>query len=702
MASTFNQNVKQTTGAYANDYLWSVATNWSTGVVPGALDSVLLNLTKSGASVVDNAIAVASVTFNTTGSLLVGGALTTASVGVATNLSADTLSVLSGASLQVNGTLALGYNSEIDVAGTLGATTLAFTPSGTTDLSSRLVVTAGSLTVSSKLDLTGVGSASLAAGATMQVGNLTMSSGTFDIAGTANIVGLALKGTGLTIEGSATVGQLGGGTVTINRGGALELTSSTNSFLSSGGDAFTLNGGTLTLDASVSLISGSSFLFGATASNGASRLDIADPADFSAGKFTAAIQSLDVGDSLQFGTAQFSAASYSSASHSVTLTGSGGTASETLSSVTLAAGITPSFSLSTAANGGTVVTLNCFLAGTRIETPSGPAAIETLSPGDLVLAVEDGVRVASAIRWVGERRVERASLDPAWLDTTSLDALPVRIRAHAFADDVPCRDLLITAEHCILDGGYLIPARMLVNGASIVHERSLARYSVHHIECERHSILLAEGLTAESYLDTGDRDGFAAPDAALRQCESRGRASWAKDAAAPLATAREAVEPVWRRLAARAEALGMEVTRPGRVGRITRDPALRLQTDHALLRARRSRGGRHLFVLPAGSRRAILRSRSGVPAEIEGPFVDDRRRLGVCVRSATLWTGRGTELALAADGLGGWHPAERPGEGCWTDGAAELALPALAQATVLEIELVGAACFALEPAPPPG
>ena len=86
----------------------------------------------------------------------------------------------------------------------------------------------------------------------------------------------------------------------------------------------------------------------------------------------------------------------------------------------------------------------------------------------------------------------------------------------------------------------------------------------------------------------------------------------------------------------------------------------------------------------------------------KGPFVDDRRRLGVCVRSATLWTGRGAALDLAGDGLRGWHRAEQPGGGCWTDGAAELALPPLAQATVLEVELVGAACFALDPPARPG
>jgi hypothetical protein len=77
---------------------------------------------------------------------------------------------------------------------------------------------------------------------------------------------------------------------------------------------------------------------------------------------------------------------------------------------------------------------------------------------------------------------------------------------------VPHRDLLVMPEHCILVQGRLIPARMLVKGRSILIDRDVVSYQYFHAELETHGILLAEGLTAESYLDTGNRAIFTGDD----------------------------------------------------------------------------------------------------------------------------------------------------------------------------------------------
>lgn len=575
MASTFSESDKQTTGLYANDYLWSDLKNWSTGALPGSADAVTLTFGQSAPSVVNVTASVSSVTFITGGSLLVAGSLTTGS-----------------------------------------------------------------------------------------------------------LIGL-------------------GGGITIGQGGVLEVTTLMSSF-----QAFTLNGGTLKLDASVALPSGSSFTFGATASYGTSTLYIADPANFNATNFfSIAVNAFDVGDSVQFGTMNFTTASYNKSNNTLSLVSSAGK-NYTVNNFKVTLAGAPTFRLSTASNGGTILTLNCFLAGTRIETPDGPVAIETLSEGDLVVTVEHGAHVSRPVRWIGSRAVDMRHLDP----DAARDAAPVRIRAHAFADNIPARDLLVTADHCIFESGCLIPARMLVNASSIVLDTERLDYRVYHLELENHSILLSEGLTTESYLDTGNRAGFGEPDTSPDP-----GASWTADAAAPLATGRTQVEPVWRRLAARAEALGMGAgdwntafSRP-----TTDDPALCLKlADGRLLRARRSRGNRHFFVLPAGNTQVILQSRHFVPADIEGPFVDDRRRLGVCVRAATLWTGLcgtlqviGEEAAEADPRSGwprstwprsGWHQQEHQADCRWTDGAGRLAWPALAQPTVLEIELAVPARYALD------
>lgn len=541
------------------------------------------------------------------------------------------------------------------VDGTISVASVGFSNSGS-------LLIGGSLTASGSMLLASGNSMSVLAKGSLQVnGTLTLSGGTLDLAGSASIANLALNtGSTFTIEGNSSVAQIGGGSVTIGRGGALEVTTGTNSNLSAGGDLFTLNGGSLKLDGSVLLLAGSGFTFGA-ASLGTSALYIGDMANFTNGSLSNSIRSFDLGDSLQFGNTTFSSATYSSNSHSLILKSSGSTSTYTLTNFTVAAGVAgPGFSLGTAANGGTILTLNCFLAGTRIETEGGLVAIEALSVGDLVVTIEHGARLLKPIRWIGACRVDVSRMD----DDMAREAAPVRIRAHAFADG--------------------IPARMLVNGTSILRETDRVRYDVYHLEFETHSILLSEGLTTESYLDTGSRAGFGLPDACRVHLPN-----WAEDAAAPLVTAREAVEPVWRRLAERAETLGQGVPQRSRVARTTQDPALCVRLENGvLLRARRRRGERHFFVLPAGGTHAALQSRSAVPAEIEGPFVDDRRRLGVCVRGVKLWNDlRSTVLVPGGDGLPGWHRPEQPGGCRWTDGSGALRLPVLLRPTVLEVEL---------------
>ncbi len=54
----------------------------------------------------------------------------------------------------------------------------------------------------------------------------------------------------------------------------------------------------------------------------------------------------------------------------------------------------------------------------------------------------------------------------------------------------------------------LIAIKHLVNGTSVAQVET-ATVTYFHIELAQHDVLLAEGLPAESYLDTGDRSHFA-------------------------------------------------------------------------------------------------------------------------------------------------------------------------------------------------
>ena len=104
---------------------------------------------------------------------------------------------------------------------------------------------------------------------------------------------------------------------------------------------------------------------------------------------------------------------------------------------------------------GLVVHL-CFMAGTRILTPDGEIAIEDLREGNLVKAT-DGRSVP--VRWIGRQSVALPFADQL--------RLPIRVKAGAFGDNVPCRDLLLSPDHALFVDGLLVHAGALVNGTSV-------------------------------------------------------------------------------------------------------------------------------------------------------------------------------------------------------------------------------------------
>lgn len=389
-------------------------------------------------------------------------------------------------------------------------------------------------------------------------------------------------------------------------------------------------------------------------------------------------------DQIVFSGVSYSAASIKSYSNG-TLTFTNAGSSYTISFGNMATGLTAAnFKVSNAAlvEGGNSSTYTgdlvisfvaCFLRNTMIATPDGEVAVEDLRAGDLVTVMEHGVISARPVVWTGGQTIRASAFD------NRDEAFPIRILKDAFAANVPHRDLLVTPEHCILTESGLTPARMLVNGASILIDRGIAEYDFFHVELEQHGILLSEGLSTESYLDSGNRDVFAGGAAVSVR---PGLVT-----AAPLAVARALVEPVWQRLADRARALGLDSMRP--VVALTDQPDLRLLLDDGReLAACWHNEQRHMFHVPRGTRPMRLLSRAAVPAEVVGPFLDDRRTLGVAVDRLVFWKGLDAQV-LPARGLAlnGWHGSE--GGLRWTNGNAELDLPEAGTETFLDIHLAG-------------
>ena len=135
---------------------------------------------------------------------------------------------------------------------------------------------------------------------------------------------------------------------------------------------------------------------------------------------------------------------------------------------------------------------------------------------------------------------------------------PVCVAAHSFSRGVPRRDLRLSPDHAVYVDGVLIPIKYLINGISIVQTR-INSVQYFHLELDRHDVILAEGLPAESYLDTGDRFSFDNAGGVMTLHPEWRRPDvmimWEALGFAPLRIAGPEIVKLRRRLAARANRL---------------------------------------------------------------------------------------------------------------------------------------------------
>ena len=325
----------------------------------------------------------------------------------------------------------------------------------------------------------------------------------------------------------------------------------------------------------------------------------------------------------------------------------------------------------------------CFAAGTWIETDHGAVAVEALRTGDLVRTVARGDAAFKPVRWIGERAVRFTG------NATDEALRPVRIRAGALGDDLPRRDLVVSGNHCLLLQGQLVPAKLLVNGTSIVIDRSADAIHYFHIELDTHDAVLAEGVPTESYIDVDNRAFFAnASVTALAPVlpAAEDLAPWQDRLCAPLRVRAQDVDALWQTLAARGAMLGTSQPDPALTGDAAPSVVVSGRTVQPTTRSERS----FTFMLPATAPELRILSRATVPAELDR-HTNDWRRLGLCVSKIVLRSGT-HQVVIPADHPAltrGWHPVEQDGPTCWrwTAGEALLTLPPSVRSGPLTVEI---------------
>ncbi len=653
---------------------WTDAANWqdtTSGqnpaiVAPGSLDHVSLGHNASGlltiTGVGDAADLFTQNPLAIDGSITVSGMATLAWGGFGSSLAVDSGGRLSAGSVDCGGDLIVGGSGAVLTTGSL-----LIDASGPASVVSRIDATGGAVVLLGTLQLGVMASITVDAtsiidigGTSGTVGALTVERGTSVRLFETSVSGTVVDdGVIQTRSSYAPNGTLHSDMDLVRGSGTLELTAAS---------ALTIQRG-IAGSLTVQVDNGATLALGGTASSASGIAltghDVLDLSHVSLTGMAATIAGFDGSDTIgvlgQAVTSAAYATGISGAPGTLTLF-DGGTAVETLR---LAGDYTGESFVTTVIDATeTDVTVisgitACFAEGTRIATPHGPCAVESLRAGDLVLTAGGA---SAPVVWLGHRRIACAR------HPRPHDVSPVRVRAHAFAHRQPARDLLLSPDHAVFAGGVLIPVRYLLNGASVAQE-SVAHVTYWHVELPAHGLLLAEGLACESYLDTGNRSAFANGGGAVMAHPDFARGVWAAQSCAALRLSGPPVDAVRADLLARLPALGFAVTT---------DPALRVSADGVTLEPQ-CFGEWLTFAMPRNAATLRLRSRDAAPAELALDS-DDTRRLGIALIGLRL---DGEAVALDdARLVAGWHAAE-PGLR-WTGGDALIRLDG---ASIVELAL---------------
>ncbi|WP_086652120.1 Hint domain-containing protein [Acetobacter cibinongensis] len=309
----------------------------------------------------------------------------------------------------------------------------------------------------------------------------------------------------------------------------------------------------------------------------------------------------------------------------------------------------------------------CFLKDTMILMQGGYVAVQDIKVGDKIVVVKNGKQELASVTMLKET-------PEAFVKTGVEEDYPVRILKNALAEGVPSQDLLVTPEHCLVFDGKLVPSRMLVNGCSVFYDKSFTKFGYYHIETEEHSVIIANNTLTETFLNP----------AKVRPAEEGSNVlqvqkffvDEVENSTLELDVCRDFVEPIYKNIVERA--VQNQIAAQEEAVALTQDSNLHLLTDKGqILSVARSAENRKMFMIPPGVGSVRIISRSSRPSDVIGPFVDDRRYLGVLIGDITLFDGKhSTSLMadLAERAVSGWHmTADSPCQ--WTDGDAVLVLP---------------------------
>ena len=147
----------------------------------------------------------------------------------------------------------------------------------------------------------------------------------------------------------------------------------------------------------------------------------------------------------------------------------------------------------------------CYAKGTLLLTTRGLIPIERLrvgqelvSKGELSKHQLNPYPGVELVKWVSKFKVSELNSE----------SRPICIEKNALGKNQPFKDLYVSPAHSILVNGQMVLAKRLVNGVNIYPDRHAEEVTYYHVECNRHCAIIANGVAAESYLESNNRHVF--------------------------------------------------------------------------------------------------------------------------------------------------------------------------------------------------
>jgi hypothetical protein len=151
----------------------------------------------------------------------------------------------------------------------------------------------------------------------------------------------------------------------------------------------------------------------------------------------------------------------------------------------------------------------CYVKGTQILTSQGYKQIEDIKNGDYLLSsgkIMDGM--AHMAKSYSFEQVIWSSFFKINKNNINTKSSPICIKQNSLGINQPIRDLYVSPNHGIIVKGKIVPAKYLINGKNIYQIKGLDSVEYYHVELNRHSVIIAEGILTESYLNENTKHIF--------------------------------------------------------------------------------------------------------------------------------------------------------------------------------------------------